>query len=97
LYGRYKMDPNRLFSVSFLFISKKRKRIMQPSVLIGPGTKTLCPQPQFPIGFCEYWKFGSVKFRFFFAFFLYSSSLVKDPHFISFLIFYPRIQEVASS
>jgi hypothetical protein len=31
------------FSFYFLFISKKRKRIMQPNVLIGPGTKTYVP------------------------------------------------------
>jgi hypothetical protein len=60
---------------------------MQPSVLIGPGTKTLCPQPQFPIGFCEYWKFGSVKFRFFFAFFFIFFFLSKGPTFYFILNF----------
>lgn len=99
LQGRYKMDQ-----IGFIFFLKKFKKGKKNNATQcsdWPRNQNLCPQPQFPIGFYEYWKFGQVWFRlfflfFYFKFFLESSSLVKDPHFILFLNFYPRNQEVAS-
>ncbi len=73
---------------------------MQPNVLIGPGTKTYVPNLSSQLAFMSIGslvRFGSVIFLLLLLLFFWdSSSLVKDPHFILFLNFYPRNQEVAS-
>jgi hypothetical protein len=52
-----------VFFFSFYFKKEKKNNATQCSD--WPRNQNLCPQPQFPIGFYEYWKFGSVWFRLF--------------------------------
>jgi hypothetical protein len=51
------------FFFFFSFYFKKEKKNNATQCSDWPRNQNLCPQPQFPIGFYEYWKFGSVWFH----------------------------------
>lgn len=85
------------FFFFFFFNFKKGKKNNATQCSDWPGTKTYVPNLSSQLAFMSIGslvRFGSGCF--FYFYFLDSSSLVKDPHFILFLIFYPRNQEVAS-